>query len=114
MPLEEIVDFSPEISGAHSMYGVLIMTGPDIKSNERLKDPTVFDVAPTIFALRRMPIPRDVDGRVLAEAFTEKIPLDYIVSYDSQAERTKLSTEETLTKHEEDYIKRKLKELGYL
>jgi len=111
--LTDVINFSPEISGTHSMHGAIIMIGPDVKSDGTLKNAAVFDVTPTILALKRMPIPKDIDGRVLTEAFKEKMSLRYIASYDSQARRTKHSLKE-LTRSEENHIKQRLKELGYL
>lgn len=113
-PMKSVINFSPEISGTHSMYGVIIMIGPDIRSNIGIENASVFDITPTILALKRMPIPRDVDGEVLTKAFKEKINLQYIASYDSQLQRPKLPVKDRLTKSEENHIKEKLRELGYL
>jgi len=57
-----------ELSGDHTLYGILIMKGPGIKSGHRLKDYSVLDIAPTVLALLDLPVPRDMDGDVIKEA----------------------------------------------
>lgn len=112
--LKDVINISPEISGAHYIKGVIIMVGSKIKSGEHVKNASVFDVTPTILALKRVPIPNDVDGRVLTETFKEKINLEYSASNKTKKESTGLSKKRELTRSEENYIKERLKELGYL
>jgi arylsulfatase A-like enzyme len=49
--------------------GVIFLWGPPIRAGARLDAPTVFDVTPTVLHLMGLPIGRDMDGRVLTEAF---------------------------------------------
>lgn len=55
----------------HRKYGILVLSGPPVKPHTEIREATVFDVAPTVLALASAPIPHDLDGRVLTEAFTE-------------------------------------------
>ena len=56
--------------GDHKMEGILIMAGPSIRpSAEALFDLSLMDVAPTILHLLDLPVPSDLDGRVISEAF---------------------------------------------
>jgi predicted AlkP superfamily phosphohydrolase/phosphomutase len=56
--------------GEHKMEGILIMAGPSIRaSEEALLDLSLMDVAPTILHLLDLPVPSDLDGRVIGEAF---------------------------------------------
>lgn len=52
--------------------GFLVLWGSGIRSNVRLTSADVVDLAPTFLALAGEPIARDMDGRVLAEAFDER------------------------------------------
>ena len=53
----------------HEMNNVLIARGPGFKQAARVKSPTGnVDIAPTALGLLGLPVPDDVDGRVLMEA----------------------------------------------
>ncbi len=114
--LKEIVNFNPGLSGAHHPYGVMMIRGPDILFGVSIRDASVLDIVPTILALKKMPIPRDMDGKVLTNIF--KTPMDekdlkHISSYDSKPP-IEPTSKEKLSEQEETRIKKRLKELGYL
>jgi tetratricopeptide (TPR) repeat protein len=58
----------------HRDFGILAISGPGIKRDERLHGPSVLDIAPTILTLYGLPVGEDMDGKVLAQAFTEPSP----------------------------------------
>lgn len=60
----------PIITGGHRPEGILIVAGADIDASADLQAPTIADLAPTILYLYGLPIPADMDGRVLTEAIT--------------------------------------------
>ncbi|HEV8267300.1 MAG TPA: alkaline phosphatase family protein [Thermoanaerobaculia bacterium] len=49
--------------------GFVLLSGPGIRRGARLTSASVVDLAPTLLVLAGEPIARDMDGRVLAEAF---------------------------------------------
>jgi arylsulfatase A-like enzyme len=51
------------------MDGVLIIKGPDIKKNTQIRGANITDITPTILHIFGIPLPKDVDGRVLREIF---------------------------------------------
>jgi len=65
--------FEPVIreTGQHRIEGVVIINGPGIRKNFRLKKAYLWDVAPTI--LHIFNISANMDGRVLQEVFLEKM-----------------------------------------
>ena len=63
---------SPEASPAAGDDGFLVLWGSGIRANVRLTSADVVDLAPTLLVLAGEPIARDMDGRVLAEAFDER------------------------------------------
>lgn len=76
--------------------GIFIASGRHIRSGGQLGGKgkkelpvigTIMDIAPTILALRNLPIGRDMDGEVLTtvleEGFTERHPLHYVESHDT-------------------------------
>jgi arylsulfatase A-like enzyme len=53
------------------MNGVVALWGPGVKPGHRLSQTSIVDLAPTILALLGVEIPRDMDGRVLEDAFLQ-------------------------------------------
>ncbi|MDY6965244.1 MAG: alkaline phosphatase family protein [Halobacteriota archaeon] len=58
-------------SAIHELEGIFIAYGPDIKKNSEIKNLRIYDIAPTILHLYNIPIPQDVDGRVIKNIFQE-------------------------------------------
>ncbi|MEM8555286.1 MAG: tetratricopeptide repeat protein [Pseudomonadota bacterium] len=54
--------------------GLVLMHGPAIKAAEPLYSPSALDIAPTVLALLGLPVPQDLDGRVLGEALRSISP----------------------------------------
>lgn len=53
--------------GDHQPEGILIMVGPDVRSQTAVTGATLADLAPTILRLLDVPVPDELDGRVLSE-----------------------------------------------
>jgi len=61
--------FVEGFGGMHDRWnGTFMARGPDIKENFRVSA-RLYDIVPTILYMFGLPIPRDVDGRVLKEIF---------------------------------------------
>ena len=58
-------------SGCHDPVGVMMLYGPGVRSGARLNDCTNLDIAPTLLTLLGLPVPEEMTGRVLSEAFDE-------------------------------------------
>ena len=59
------------------------MSGPNIRRDERIHGATLLDVAPTILTACGLPVGRDMDGKVLGEAFEQFSPPEPIASWDA-------------------------------
>jgi predicted AlkP superfamily phosphohydrolase/phosphomutase len=59
------------IHGYHTMNGIFLAHGPDVKQGEQIADVKIYDIAPTILHMFGLPISGDMDGRVLNEIFKE-------------------------------------------
>ncbi len=107
----------------HSMYtqhrhgppGILLMAGPGIRRGHSLESAHIFDLTPTLLHLLGYPTARDLDGRVLHDAFTADFaraaPIRAIDSYEVFG-----STTATVNLDEElnDAELEKLRALGYI
>jgi len=59
---------APDLLGMHAPDGILVLRGPAIVRRELAGEFFIWDVTATVLYLLGMPIPRDLDGRVVSEA----------------------------------------------
>jgi len=84
-------------NGTHSYNGILIGSGPGIKKDHKI-DAKIYDLAPTILHIFGLPIPNDMDGKVLTEIFKQdsellmREPVYVGSSYYEKDEKEKLKT----------------------
>jgi len=58
-----------DVMSNHSLHGIFLTYGEEFK---RMKiDPVIYDITPTVLHIFGLPIPKDMDGRVLKEIFRE-------------------------------------------
>jgi predicted AlkP superfamily phosphohydrolase/phosphomutase len=62
------------LSGHHRLDGVVILSGAGVKPGTKLENANIMDLAPTILHTMGVPVPEDLDGRVLSEAFEPSAP----------------------------------------
>lgn len=62
---------TPFHSGIHKKEGIFIAYGPDIEQGHEIDDAKIYDIAPTILHMFGLPVPNDIDGKVLKEIFRE-------------------------------------------
>ncbi len=55
--------------GIHDLYGIFIAYGYNIKRGYKIEGARIYDLAPTILHMFGLPIPNDMDGKVLTEIF---------------------------------------------
>ncbi|OHB71708.1 MAG: hypothetical protein A2W23_06850 [Planctomycetes bacterium RBG_16_43_13] len=120
LTFDRIPDF--HISGHHSnnlctQQGILIANGEVINKNGTLRGTRILDLAPTILYLMGLPVPGEMEGRVLCEAIRPgHLDANPVIlgqtKGDSitQVHRQKI----TLSEEEEEEVKDQLRNLGYL
>jgi predicted AlkP superfamily phosphohydrolase/phosphomutase len=54
-------------TGDHRMEGILIATGPAFRAGASPREADLLDITPTVLHLLEVPVPADLDGRVLTE-----------------------------------------------
>ena len=100
-------------SGGHRMDGILMATGPGISRNTQLEDAALIDIAPTVLAAMDVPIPDDMDGKVLTDVFEEGYFTQHPIRYTKGSEQG-IQEKVELSPEQEEEIKERLRGLGYL
>jgi predicted AlkP superfamily phosphohydrolase/phosphomutase len=100
-------------SGCHRLHGILLASGPAVRRGIELNGAQITDLAPTILYRMGLPVPDDMDGRVLTEmfepAFARATPLQR-----AEAEAGERRPEHELPPEERAEIEARLRSLGYL
>jgi predicted AlkP superfamily phosphohydrolase/phosphomutase len=61
-------------AGGHRMEGIWLLKGPGVRAGLRLDGARIIDLAPTLLHLMGQPVPTDMDGAVLHDAFEPGSP----------------------------------------
>ncbi|OJW16743.1 MAG: phosphodiesterase [Planctomycetales bacterium 71-10] len=100
-------------TGDHRMEGVLIAGGPGIQPHTTPQGANLLDIAPTVLHLLGLPVPADMDGRVLSELLTP----DLAATADRREDRGDdhgAADGPTYEEEDEAAIQARLADLGYL
>ncbi len=100
-------------SGIHRDYGIFIAYGRNLEKNKTIDGARIYDIAPTVLYLLGIPIPDDMDGKVLKDAISR----DYLMKNPIKKGTASSSEEGTLKSFDSEEtaaIKERLKGLGYI
>jgi len=101
-------------SGMHRDYGMLIMNGPGVQPGHTIEGAVIHDVAPTVLHVMGLPVPANMDGHVLTDAFAagymDAFPL---ATLDSVAQKAAADSSEYTAEGEKEILER-LRGLGYM
>lgn len=99
-------------SGYHKLHGVFLAHGPNIQRGLRINNASIYDMAPTILYLYGLPVPADMDGKVLTNIFAKEFVKEHPVRYQ-KAKEEGITEKERLSREDEEEIKERLRKLGY-
>jgi len=99
-------------AGMHHPEGVLIAAGPGVRCG-RVEDARLWDVAPTVLAWLGLPVPEDMDGRVLQGLFTQPLTVQ-TARPEAPAVPTESSDTATYSPADVQDIEQRLRDLGYI
>ncbi|GIL15341.1 MAG: nucleotide pyrophosphatase [Chloroflexota bacterium] len=108
----KIIEPSYGVSSSHRMNGIFIAAGPNIRPDvpsASLQSPNLTDLAPTILHALNLPVPPDLNGRVLSALFADARAVTYGGSAAAEP-----ATGEGYSQDEEAEVIERLKDLGYI
>lgn len=98
-----------EIIGTHLHNGLWMAAGPGVAPGKHFAA-AIQDIAPTVLALMNLPVPEDMDGRVLEDILTPETQVRYTAA---AADRTGAAPSVIYSPEEEKQIQQNLADLGY-
>lgn len=98
------------IEGTHRLEGMLTVCGEHIVAGQRL-DANIADVTPTVLAGLGLPVPVDMEGRVLPDMFDQPMAVQY---EPPQKHVMGEQAEEVYTAQQRETLEKRLADLGYL
>jgi len=110
----QLMDRVYRYSGMHRNDGLLFMRGPMIKKGHAITGAQIQDMAPTILYAMGLPVAREMDGRVLSEAFTYPFAAEHPITYDDGSSAEQSREVEDYSDEEAKQVEERLRELGYL
>jgi len=100
-------------SGCHRANGIFFAHGPHVRVGQRIEGANIADLAPTVLHAFGLPVPDDMDGRVLTGIYAD----DYLATLPVRFETTELAPVEdayALSQEESLELEDRLRGLGYL
>jgi len=106
---------SGEWTGTHSLNGMVVLKGGAFAEGGRLQTAAIIDLAPTLLYLLGLPVPQDMDGRVLIEAFDPEFSAahELIIQQTDEGEQQEHKSM-TYTAEDAMQVTERLRQLGYV
>jgi arylsulfatase A-like enzyme len=112
--LDQIINDAPRVSGEHTDVALFLIAGKGVASGKTLSGGSVLDIAPTVLHSLGLPVSRELEGRVLIEAFQDPGAAQRSIAFvDSYGLPARASEAGTLEEVKEETLE-KLRALGYV
>jgi predicted AlkP superfamily phosphohydrolase/phosphomutase len=98
----------------HRLDGMLIVTGEQVVRGGRLDSARIIDLAPTILHVMGVPVPEDMDGDVLRDIFRSDSQLATGKKKVQDAQSRLEDAGQAEDEEDEEEIRKRLEELGYM
>ena len=102
-----------EKTGGHRSNGILCLKGEPFKAGQALVGAQIIDLAPTILYLMGLPVPDDMDGRVLTQALKDEYLARHPVTI-RKADNGDSTSDRVYSDEDARKVEERLKSLGYL
>lgn len=107
---------SPRHTGSHRRNGILMADGPDIR-NTKLESARIIDITPTLLYLFDLPLPPNMDGKILEDMLTPEYLNRHPVTALKEAPVSKPADPRPGSRDadsDEETIRKMLEDLGYM
>lgn len=111
---ELLSDVSDMPHGFHEREGIFMAVGPGIRTGPLSEVPSIEDVAPTVLYMLGLPVPEDMDGRVLIELFQPEAFAARPIQRRRAGETSVEMARSPYSEAEAWEIEHRLQDLGYL
>lgn len=101
-------------SGDHKPNGILLAYGSGIRGENHVENANIIDMAPTILYAMGEKIPKEMDGRVLKDIFTDDFLKANEIRFSSDEPDSYRPREAEIFPEDEEELKDRLKSLGYI
>ncbi len=95
--------------GTHLLHGLWMASGETIKAGQNFQA-NIQDISPTLLTMLGIPVPKDMDGKVMLDIFRQTPS----VHYTQAKETTAPSKDAGYSAEEEEQIQQHLADLGYM
>lgn len=111
--LRSVEPFENTVVNYHNRDGIFLAWGPDVNGGASVNDAEIVDLAPTILHLMDLPVPEDVDGKVLQEIFKPgSAPDDRPIRFRQGTGSSTVISDQQI--HEDEQaVRDRLRALGY-
>lgn len=103
-----------EMNGFHKMDGIFIASGAGIRKGVEISGAEIIDMAPTILSIIGLPIPEDMDGKMLNDIFESECNKKGEVVTEGVVSGRKKISEDGYSESESKKVEERLRNLGYL
>jgi predicted AlkP superfamily phosphohydrolase/phosphomutase len=114
IPAKHFIAVNPA-SGDHQDDGIIIISGPQIKRKNVIRNASVLDVTPTVLYLMGLPMAKDMDGKILIDAidpeYSKNQLFGSIPTYENNVPIQRIVSKDTTTDAE---MLERLRALGYI
>lgn len=101
-------------TGNHHSSGMILLSGPSVRSNGMLHGATVYDVFPTLLYLAGIPVPEGLPGRVLSESVAPGARRKRLLWISEALDVRRTSNPEPIPTGSDDAYLDQLRALGYV
>ena len=101
------------ITGQHRMDGIFLMSGNAVQNGKRIDNAHITDITPTALYLMGLPIPNDLDGKVLSNGLKQDVLRESSINH-MNLEYQKNFKEMAYSEDDKKEVEERLKNLGYL
>jgi predicted AlkP superfamily phosphohydrolase/phosphomutase len=105
---------SRDRSGTHRLDGFFAMRGRGVRPGTHIQGAAIVDIAPTVLALLAVPIPADIDGRVLSTVLDDGLLAELGITYTQAGEALPGQPVPEMSQEDEEMMRQHLRGLGYV